>query len=105
MGYILTIAGNYYFSKILCEKLLIPPFAGTTHCKCNQYSPKLYLPSSYTRLINAIMAVTINKTRKIKKITFAISAAATAIPVKPRTPAIIATIKKVNTHISMFCSP
>jgi hypothetical protein len=44
---------------------------------------------------------TINNTRKIKNIILAISAAATASPVNPKTPAITATIKKVSTHINI----
>jgi hypothetical protein len=45
--------------------------------------------------------VTTKRIRKIKKRTFAISAAATIIPVNPSNPAMIATIKKIKTHESI----
>lgn len=49
-----------------------------------------------------IMSARINKIRKIKNITFAISAAAIAIPVNPNTPAMIAIIKNVTTQPNMM---
>ena len=42
-----------------------------------------------------------NSTKKIKKIIFAIPAAAPAIPPKPKMAAIIATTKKVNAQFNM----
>jgi len=47
------------------------------------------------------MRETINNTIKMKKMTFAISAEATAMPVKPNTPAMIAIIKNVSTQLNM----
>jgi hypothetical protein len=46
--------------------------------------------------------VTRKSTRKIKKSVFAIAAEAAAIPVKPKTAAIIATIKNIKDHLSMI---
>jgi len=46
------------------------------------------------------MSAIINKTRKIKKIIFAIDAAVPAMPVNPNKAAIIATTKKINDQLS-----
>jgi len=46
-----------------------------------------------------------NKTRKIKKITLAISADAAAMPVKPRTAAIMAIMRNVNTQSNIVMLP
>jgi hypothetical protein len=48
-----------------------------------------------------ITSDTINNTTKIKKISRAISAIATAMPVKPKIPAIIEIMKKVITHVNI----
>jgi len=45
---------------------------------------------------------TINNTKKIKKIIFAIWLAATAIPLKPRIPATIAITKNMTTHCNIM---
>jgi len=42
-----------------------------------------------------------NKTRKIMKTILAISTDATAMPVNPKTPAMIAMIRNVNTQLNM----
>lgn len=42
------------------------------------------------------MSITIQKPRKMKKRILAIEAAPSAMPVKPNTPAIIATTRKMN---------
>jgi hypothetical protein len=49
-----------------------------------------------------IMSEIMNKTMKIKKIIFAIPAAAAAIPVKPSKPATSAITKKVSTQVSIM---
>ncbi len=43
-----------------------------------------------------------NKTKKIKKMTLAISTAAPAIPVNPKTAAMIAINKKMIVHLSIY---
>jgi len=47
----------------------------------------------------------INKTRKIKKIIFAIPAAAVAIPVNPKTAAINAMIKNISIQANILFPP
>src|SRR3990167_7152650 len=58
--------------------------------------PSIY--NFFDLLIKFAIKDTINNITKIKKTTFAISAAATATPVKPNIPAIIEMTRKVSTH-------
>jgi len=48
-----------------------------------------------------MISETTNKMIKMKKMTLAISTAATTMPVKPRIPAIRAITKKVSTQLNM----
>lgn len=61
------------------------------------------LKSFYFGLFKMLMkSEMMNSIRKITKSIFAMAAACTAIPVKPRTPATIATTKKSRTQFNMI---
>ena len=57
------------------------------------FLPKIFAPSNKTKT---------NNTRKIKNKTLATAAAPAAIPVKPKTAAIIAITKNMAAHFSMI---
>ena len=69
------------------------------------FSPNLYvLLSPYTCFELPLTREKINKIIKIKNRTLAIPVAAPAIPEKPKIPAIIAIIIKVNDHRNIIFS-